>query len=300
MKLKLLFPQFLLLGSLLCLNVSALAATQPAPHKVDPKAEGVRLAGQVVEIFKAKCADCHGSQLAKPKGRFGYVLDLKRMALNPELVVPGKPAESELYRLIETDEMPGEDADVGAMSPEEKATVRQWIAIGAPVGNVVVAEAPATVTPKNLSVIDRAFRFAGKFHSASTHMPIGMLLAAVLAELLALLFRTEKGWMVTVRFLVIMGALSACATATLGWFNGEHSSYGVGKDAWVFWWHRGLGIAVAVWSLACAWRVFSHPCEVGTPERLQLRGALWLGGALVTAAGSLGGALVYGLNHYSW
>ena len=33
-------------------------------------------------------AGCHGPDLAKPKGRFGYVLDLRRIASNPEMVIP--------------------------------------------------------------------------------------------------------------------------------------------------------------------------------------------------------------------
>ena len=30
-------------------------------------------------IFAVKCAGCHGADAEKPKGRFGYVLDLKRI-----------------------------------------------------------------------------------------------------------------------------------------------------------------------------------------------------------------------------
>jgi hypothetical protein len=52
-------------------------------------------------VFSARCAACHGPDLAKPKGRFGYVLDLARVAGNPEMIVPGAPGESEL---LERDE----------------------------------------------------------------------------------------------------------------------------------------------------------------------------------------------------
>jgi mono/diheme cytochrome c family protein len=95
------------------------------PEVLSP-AEGAR------GVFKAKCAGCHGPDLPKPKGRFGYVLDLRRVASNPELVIPGRPSESELWLLVEHDEMPPPDSPRGPLTPAEKAVVRDWIAAGAP------------------------------------------------------------------------------------------------------------------------------------------------------------------------
>src|ERR1700680_4980726 len=57
-------------------------------------------ASETRSIFAAKCAGCHGAALAKPKGRFGYVLDLARVAANPEIVIPSFPDESELWELV--------------------------------------------------------------------------------------------------------------------------------------------------------------------------------------------------------
>ena len=97
-----------------------------------PKEDPVKLAQQVHDIFEAKCLDCHGPELPRPKGKFGYVLDLERVAANPDYIVPGKPDKSDLYGLVEDDEMPGEDANVPPLTPEEKAAVKRWIEIGAP------------------------------------------------------------------------------------------------------------------------------------------------------------------------
>src|SRR5690348_2508696 len=83
-------------------------------------------------IFAAKCAGCHGADLAKPKGRFGYVLDLARVAANPEMVVPAFPDESEMWDLVRLGEMPPEDSPTGPLSQEEKEVIRSWIAAGAP------------------------------------------------------------------------------------------------------------------------------------------------------------------------
>jgi len=79
----------------------------------DPGAEAAR-------VFAAKCSACHGPDLVKPKGRFGYVLDLPRLATNPEFVVPGRPDESELWTLVKRDEMPPPDASTGPLSEAEK------------------------------------------------------------------------------------------------------------------------------------------------------------------------------------
>jgi mono/diheme cytochrome c family protein len=91
------------------------------------------LAADVRAVFVAKCAVCHGPDVKKPKGRFGYVTDLVRVAANRELVIPGAPDESELWELIRRGEMPPADASTGALTAEQKATVRAWIAAGAPV-----------------------------------------------------------------------------------------------------------------------------------------------------------------------
>ena len=74
--------------------------------------EGIKAAARVRDIFEAKCNDCHGAELPRPKGKFGYVLDLKRMAENPDYVTRGNAEKSELYVMVRDDEMPGEDANV--------------------------------------------------------------------------------------------------------------------------------------------------------------------------------------------
>src|SRR5262245_43076916 len=77
-------------------------------------------AAEVRAVFSAKCTACHGPALAKPKGRFGYVLDLARVAGNREMVVPGAPDESELWGLVRRGEMPPDDSPAGPLSPDQK------------------------------------------------------------------------------------------------------------------------------------------------------------------------------------
>src|SRR3954468_11728660 len=84
-------------------------------------------AAEVRAVFSAKCAGCHGPSLAKPKGRFGYVLDLARVAGDPEKIIRGAPNESELWELVRRGEMPPEDSPAGPLTGDQKETIRAWI-----------------------------------------------------------------------------------------------------------------------------------------------------------------------------
>src|SRR5262249_23562337 len=97
---------------LILLCVLGVGVCQPGSIRAADDAPSMQrdLASEVRDVFAAKCAGCHGSDLAKPKGRFGYVLDLARVASNPEMVVPFRPSESELWELVQHGEMPPADA----------------------------------------------------------------------------------------------------------------------------------------------------------------------------------------------
>jgi mono/diheme cytochrome c family protein len=91
-----------------------------------------KLAEDALSVFEVKCVACHGPKVAKPRGRFGYVTDLARVAANREMIVPGAPDESELWHVIKHNEMPPADSPTGVLSPEQKEAIRSWIAGGAP------------------------------------------------------------------------------------------------------------------------------------------------------------------------
>src|SRR4051794_24567472 len=95
------FPFLTIICLLILRTVSVAAGGIPVP-----KAEDLAVAQQVHHIFQEKCLDCHGPELPRPKGKFGYVLDLKRIADNPDYVVRGNPEKSELYKMVLDDEMP--------------------------------------------------------------------------------------------------------------------------------------------------------------------------------------------------
>jgi uncharacterized membrane protein len=262
--------------------------------------DGVKLAGKVREIFEAKCLDCHGPELPRPKGKFGYVLDLKRVAENKEWVVRGDGAKSDLYQMVFNNDMPGEDANVPPLTAEEKEIVKRWIDLGAPAPADSAKEPAAQVAEQKVEMPfwKRALRWVGRFHPLSTHFPVALMLVAVFAESIAWWTRRET-WLQTVRFLVILAALGALAAAGLGWINASFTSY-VGQSAAILKWHRWLGTGTALWSVVCAALVVMSKCEEGSRDRQRFRGALLLGAALVGISGFLGSALIYGLDHYAW
>lgn len=286
--------------------VLLMAALTPFVRGADtpvPKEDGTVLAERVLKIFEAKCLDCHAADMPKPKGKFGHVLDLQRVADNPDYVVRGNAEESEIYQMVKNNEMPGEDADVPPLTDAEKRIVHDWIMAGAPAPKTPPAEVQVAAEPAATKEARPFWKqlliWLGKFHAASTHFPIALLMVALLAEGLAWKLKQDS-WLLIVRFLTITGSASALLTATLGWFNGYFSSYGSGSGAWIYNWHRWLGTITAVWSVVCAVLICLAECEEGSPERRRFRGALMLGAVLVSVVGFLGGALVFGIDHYKW
>jgi uncharacterized membrane protein len=280
-----------------------LFATLPRGFAAEGDAEGARTAGKVREIFEAKCIDCHGPELPRPKGKFGYVLDLKRVADNPEYIERGQPDKSELYKMVFNDEMPGEDANVPPLTKDEKEIVHRWIELGAPDAPPLAADHPAPVTAEpeqkvQMPLWKKTLRWVGRFHPVSTHFPVALMFVAVFAEGLAWWTRRES-WLQTVRLLVVLAALSAVLAVVLGWVNAYFASY-TGQLAPILKWHRWLGTGTGAWSLVCAAMVVVNECREGSKERQRFRGALLLGAALVGISGFLGSALIYGLDHYAW
>lgn len=281
---------------------SVVLAGVPEPA-APTKEEQLKIALEVRDIFERKCLDCHGPELPRPKGKFGHVLDLKRVADNPEYVLRGDPDKSDIYIMVRDDEMPGEDASVPPLTSAEKETVRRWIEIGAPhelpgAEKEQPAISVAEIAAPEMPTWKRAIRWIGRFHPVSTHFPVALMYVAVLAEAFAWWTKRES-WQQTVRFLVVLAGLGSLATASLGWINASFTSY-VGSSVAILKWHRWLGTFTAIWAILCAILVGIMDCREGTKQRRRFRVALMIGAGLVGISGFLGSALIYGLDHYSW
>jgi uncharacterized membrane protein/mono/diheme cytochrome c family protein len=296
--------------------------------------EALQTTAAVFHLFEAKCNDCHGAHLVKPKGKLGYIMDLKRMAANEDFVSGTDPSKSELFRLVNEDEMPGKDSDQPPATDAEKLALRRWIQIGAPTqlseklserqaklmkpqieggtegllaSNGGASDAQAVqVSPPDTNHGDEAdgTKPTKPFWKKLLGW-IGKFHAASTHFPIALLSVTliaemlgwwtkKDGWLTCTRFLLFIGAPSAVATASLGWLN-EYAGVST-----VYQLHKWVGTCTALWaviSLGCA---VLFECREGTASRNRLRAVLVIGALLVSATGFLGGAVSFGLDHYKW
>jgi mono/diheme cytochrome c family protein len=247
------------------------------------------LPARVREVFAAKCAQCHGPDLPRPK-KFGYVTDLVKLADNPRLVVPFRPDESRLWLRVSEDEMPPEGARAGALSAAEKGVIHDWIAAGAPSDpppDEAKEEPPRPIVPRLLG-------WLGRFHVLVVHFPIGLLTAAALGEAWCLVRRRRQPW-APVRFCVLLGAVSAAAAAGLGWLRAATGAFG-GSE--LISWHRWAGTGAA--TLALAALLLSEADTRRGSRSLLLRVMLFADALLVGLAGHLGGGLVHGEDFLKW
>jgi len=254
------------------------------------------LGAEVRAVFAAKCAGCHGPDLAKPKGRFGYVLDLRKVASNPEMVVPSSPDESELWSLVSQGEMPPPESASAPLTDAEKETIRAWIAAGAPEALSQVPGGPgATAGPAEAPVGGRTLRWLGKLHLLLIHFPIALLVAAGIGELVSL-WRRSRVPSPTVRFCLTIAAVAIVPTVVFGWFHAAAGN-GIGSPQ-LLTFHRWLGTATGVWVIGTTlW------AERDARRGLRSRGvrvALAIGVVLVAATAHLGGLMARGSDFFDW
>jgi uncharacterized membrane protein len=136
----------------------------------------------------------------------------------------------------------------------------------------------------------------GKFHPASTHLPIGLILGAAVAESLFLLTR-KAYFRHAAAFCLTLGTIGALVTALLGWFNG---GFVLWDEDWVQATHRWLGTVTAILALLTLVFCVRAVRPVATSRAmLMYRVALFTTAGTLPVAGFFGGALVYGLRHYA-
>jgi mono/diheme cytochrome c family protein len=99
---------------------------QPPPPVVPYSA----LAAKTRTIFQENCYDCHKYDVARGGIK---ILHHRLLVSVRKVVVPGRPEESELFRLLtSTDDLRMPPAPAEPLTPEEIATIREWILEGAP------------------------------------------------------------------------------------------------------------------------------------------------------------------------
>ncbi|HWG43231.1 MAG TPA: DUF2231 domain-containing protein [Gemmataceae bacterium] len=249
------------------------------------------LGAEAKAIFQVKCVQCHGPDVRKPKGDFGYVLDLKRLAADSEKVVPGKPDESQLWQLVHDDEMPAEGAKAGPVTKEQKETIRAWIEAGAPPPSTE-KDAPSSPAPQPKK---HFLDWLGNFHVIVIHFPIALLLAAAVGELWYAC-RSVRQPASAVSFCVLLGAISAVVSAALGWLHAANGA-GAGSPS-ILTWHRWFGTTTAAGSVILL--VLSAIDIRRGVRSWWFRLLLLLAAVLVGVTGYFGGDLVYGEGYFRW
>jgi mono/diheme cytochrome c family protein/uncharacterized membrane protein len=157
-----------------------------------------------------------------------------------------------------------------------------------------LAEPGEVQTPRGFS--EKLMGWLGRFHPPVVHFPIALLTAAAFAELL----RTatgKPGYDAVTRYCVWLGALSGVVAGGLGWFLG---GFVLNDASWVMLAHRWLGTS----TVSCASLVLILSEISRRSDRYHIlmwfRVMLFIVAALVLVTGFFGGAVVYGLDHYTW
>lgn len=308
----------------------AISAAQP-PATLDQ----LVLAERAADALIAKCANCHGSQLERPKGEFALADDLKALAATPDFVSPGKPAESLLWYVIEAREMPPRSSRAGPLTDEEKSAIFGWIEAGAPVadggggggggaggagggggsGSSQAGAPGATSTPDGAGATGStgvptapapkpaAERPAKPFdpieYAGRFHVVVVHFpIALLLCAALAELWaswRSTPGSVAVVRFCLVIGALSAVGAAALGWFHALEVGEPLVSTQGG---HRWLGTGAAALSVMIM--MFNERDVRLAQRRGWVRGAILLQAALVGFVGHLGGMLTHGTGYFDF
>lgn len=277
------------------------ANAQPSPDALSTQAavDQARLLSQVTDIFQARCSECHGPENARPKGDFGYVMDLARVAANPQLIVPGDPGKSDLFDMIDLDDMPPAKSKFGPMPDDEKALIRKWIENGAfaiadkPTASLGMTDQPEESTVSQSKPRQPIYYLIGKVHPIMVHFPIALIIAAGIAELCSLTQR-RTGMTSAVTFCLLLGTAGAVAAAITGWIFALEQGYAIELTTQTASLHRWLGVCCALASPALLWVDL-----LSNKDRRFFRICLCILIGMIMATGHFGGILVYGENFFS-
>ena len=241
------------------------------------------------QLLQRSCAECHAD--GKRKGGLGHITDLDRM-LAEDMLVPGEPMDSDLYRVLITDDEdermpPAKALHSPALSADEIAAVRQWIMdrVDGPVvalaavieptspsvtqtgseGTADSAAAPieppagdteATSQGPQLTAGEVALVLLGRWHPVFLHFPIALLMVLCLEQFWTAL-RKKPLAQGSSGLLVCIGALGSVFAAVTGWFAAEYGFSGLDLAI-----HRWAGIVLTVMALLTWflwWRTRMNP-----------------------------------------
>ena len=292
-------------ATLVATSAAASAATSAAQTELDSPHS--RDAEAVWTLLSQRCAPCHSpahpASADQPRALREWSGAHSLAAVVESAVMPGQPEESDLFLLVEFDEMPPEDAPQARLSPAEKSLIKDWIAAGAPLPPAAPGLPTGTDTntdstagapilgpgnskpPTELGVLEAI----GRFHPLFVHFPIALLLAALPAAFLGRR-RPDSAWAAIGRYCAILGTAGALIAAALGWC--AHEAGAGGRQPALVERHEWSGFIAAGLALAAI-----YAAREGLRGRPFGRAYLFLLAAAAVAvslAGHWGAQLVWG------
>jgi hypothetical protein len=137
-------------GKLLAAPLSLIAlaaAQQPSAKKEAVSADHAAKMAMGLDLFKKqvrsvleqKCLRCHGGKTVESEFDLNERTGLVKGGLNGPAIVPGKSKDSLLVKLISHARDPHMPKSGGRLSPEAVGHIAQWIDLGAPYDNPLVA-----------------------------------------------------------------------------------------------------------------------------------------------------------------
>jgi uncharacterized membrane protein len=143
----------------------------------------------------------------------------------------------------------------------------------------------------DMGFVGRLLDWLGRTHPVIVHFPIAFFPAALFT---AVVGRRRPGFATPVQFLVVAGGIIAPNSALLGWFNGGFSLYDTDPLMMA---HRWLGTAIGAGGFALGIWAWHRPWEHRGAGMIAALTAMTIA---IAVQGWFGGALVHGVDHFSW
>ncbi len=163
---------------------------------------------------------------------------------------------------------------------------------------LLLALVPTTMAGAADADTARLVDYAGRFHPIAVHLPIALLLGALLAELLFMLTGRDR-FRCAARFNLHLGIMGAVVAIPLGLAAAHGVDYPV-DYARSFVVHRALGLGTLGWAVAAAFLLRRTQRTGAAGPALAYRAVLAAGVATVLFAGHFGATLIYGPGYLSW
>jgi uncharacterized membrane protein len=286
----------ILLLALLAMQAPAAAAPAGSPEAF--------FATRIRPVLEANCFECHGPR----KQKSGLRLDSREAVLrggHGPIVVPGDPDKSRLIDAIGYEDGELQMPPDGKLPAQSIADLTEWVRMGVPWGDAAAANpndpAKAADSPKPNNPPSPLAIVAGRFHPILVHFPIALILAAAVAEGLAIAAAGEarRVFRGAALYCLFVGVAGAVASAASGWVHLANGPYAAASGAAVVAeLHRWLGVSTAAFGSLVSAAALVAARRPTRAANATYRAGLFALAAAVGATAHFGGLLTHGLDFF--